>query len=112
MFRAIGELKARLQARFDANKSDLARFGSTVNQAFEAFVIAQVAAWFKNRHGWIVEVVNPLDDDEKQTFRLKFSTRGRPPRFVHSVHLATMATLKDRRPSSRCVPIRRAHAKQ
>lgn len=79
----VAQLKTRLRAFFDANRSDLSRFGSTVNQTFEAFVLAQVAAWFKNRPGWTVEVVNPVDEDGTETFRLKFSTRGRPGRYSY-----------------------------
>jgi hypothetical protein len=74
----VGTLKAQLQTFFDANRNDLSRFGSTVNQTFEAFVFAQVTTWFKARPGWSVEIVNPVDAQGQETFRLKFSTRGRP----------------------------------
>jgi hypothetical protein len=74
----VGTLRGRLQAFFDNNRNDLSRFGSTVNQTFEAFVFAQVITWFKVRPGWSVEVVNPLDEEGQERFRLKFSTRGRP----------------------------------
>lgn len=79
----VGTLRAKLQTFFDNNRNDLSRFGSTVNQTFEAFVFAQVATWFKVRPGWSVEVVNPVDQHGKETFRLKFSTRGRPGRYSY-----------------------------
>jgi hypothetical protein len=74
----VAELKSRLSTFFQANKSELSKFGNTVNQTFEAFVFAQVVAWFRARSEWTVEVINPTDKSGKETFRLKFSTRGRP----------------------------------
>ena len=79
----VAEVKSRLREFFQANKSDFSRFGSTVNQTFEAFVFAQVAAWFKARPEWTVKVVSPTDDNGVEKFRLKFSTRGRPARYSY-----------------------------
>ena len=56
----------------------MSRFGNTVNQTFEAFVVAQMIAWFKARPEWTVEIINPLNASAEPEFRLKFSTRGRP----------------------------------
>ena len=74
----VGELKRRLEKFFRTSTKELNRFGSTVNQTFEAFVFAQVVAWFKARPEWTVALVNPKGHDGKEVFRLKFSTRGRP----------------------------------
>lgn len=74
----LAELKSKLQTFFRTNQKELSQFGSKVNQTFEAFVLAQVAAWFRDRPGWTVEVVSPVGSDGKDSFRLKFSTRGRP----------------------------------
>lgn len=75
----ISKLKSDLSEFFEVNKAPLAIFGSTVNQTFEAFVFASVAAWYRER-GWQVELVHPAGHDN-QSLRLKFSTRGRPSNF-------------------------------
>lgn len=79
----VPKLKSRLEEFFDENRGDLSKFGSTVNQTFEAFVFAQVAAWFKAKPGWQVEVVNPQDEAGRESLRLKFSTRGRPANYSY-----------------------------
>jgi len=77
--------KQRLRDFFSRNRADIAAFGSTVNQTFEAFVFASVIEWYRSR-GWIVHIVNPIDQITKKTrFRLKFSTRGRPDNYSYAV---------------------------
>ena len=76
---AVAELKNRLHAFFGQQKKELNRFGSTVNQTFEAFVFAQVVGWYKTKPGWTVKMVNPKDQKtKKEIFRLKFSTKALP----------------------------------
>ena len=80
----VPELKKRLGEFFAQNKQEFSRFGTTVNQAFEAFVIAQVVGWYKTRLGWETKFIHPIDPETKQeVFRLKFSTRGRPAGYTH-----------------------------
>lgn len=55
----IAALRTRLDTFFGQRKRDINRFGSTVNQTFEAFVFAQVVEWYRARPGYSVEVVNP-----------------------------------------------------
>lgn len=81
----VPELKRRLQTFFIEQKREFNRFGSTVNQTFEAFVFAQVLGWYKER-GWSIRIVNPFDRDTKRyVFRLKVSTRGRPGGYSYAV---------------------------
>lgn len=79
----VGELTPRLNEFFTNNRSDLTRFGSTINQTFEAYVLAQTIAWFKSHPGWEVEIVSPLNEEGAPNFRLKFSTRGRPEGYTY-----------------------------
>jgi len=73
-------------ARFFRQKSkDLSKFGSTVNQTFEAYLFASTLSHYRQK-GWIVDVVNPLNRETKQRdFKLKFSTRGIPSNFSYAV---------------------------
>lgn len=81
----LAELKKRLTAFFDQQKPELNKFGNKVNQAFEAFVVAQAIGWYQAR-GWNVRIKNPIDEKtKKEVFRLKFSTRGRPAAYSHAV---------------------------
>ncbi len=83
-------IRAALAGFFSERKGEVGKFGSTVNQTFEAFVFAQVIEWYRER-GHQVEVVNPqapakgkktpFPNPPPATFRLKFSTRGRPDNY-------------------------------
>jgi hypothetical protein len=75
-------LTERLTAFFGAQKDDLAAFGRTVNQTFEAFVFAQVVSWYRHKK-WEVKLVPPKDKPAEY-IRLKFSTRGRPANYTHA----------------------------
>lgn len=77
-------LKGQLANFFNDSKGDLTKFGSTINQIFEAFVLASIASWYK-KNGWIVCAINPQspDKDKQKFFRLKFSTRGRPSNYTY-----------------------------
>jgi len=80
----VAELKQRLSSFFDSNHREFSRFGSTVNQTFEAFVLAQVVSWYRQQPGWTVEPRNPRNDEtNEEVFRLKFSTRGRPGNYSY-----------------------------
>jgi hypothetical protein len=75
-------LKLRLSNFFAQNRDSLSSFGSTVNQTFEAFVFAAVVAWYRQK-GWKATFVHPEGGEGQNTFRLKFSTRGRPSGYTH-----------------------------
>lgn len=70
----------RLETFFGTQHSNLAMFGSTVNQTFEAFVFSQVISWYRGE-GWTVTLVSP-PKSKPGTVSLKFSTRGRPARYT------------------------------
>jgi hypothetical protein len=108
----VDALKIRLAAFFNTRKQEFSRFGSTVNQTFEAFVLAQVISWYRAKPGWIVILKNPWDDETaKGIFRLKFSTRGRPASYSyahckspvqirHQLRVATRHHKQGQRPSA------------
>jgi hypothetical protein len=76
-------IRQMLAGFFDERHSDVTRFGSTVNQTFEAFVFAAVTRWYQAR-GWQTEFVHPGRRDEREaSVRLKFSTRGRPDNYTY-----------------------------
>jgi hypothetical protein len=77
-------LRGDLSSFFNDRRTDLTIFGSTVNQAFEAFVFASVTSWYRER-GWSTSFVHPTKaaSDGKPTLRLKFSTRGRPENYTY-----------------------------
>lgn len=76
-------LKERLKQFFASETKELSRFGRTVNQTFEAFVLAQVVGWYRTR-GWTTTLTNPAPSGGgKPVFRLKFSTRGRPGNYSY-----------------------------
>lgn len=79
-------LEKKLADFFESRGRDVSRFGSTVNQTFEAFVFAATLSWYRSR-GWSVTIIHPKldDDDNSKELRLKFSTRGRPGRYSHAV---------------------------
>lgn len=73
--------EVRLKEFFATERASLTRFGSTVNQTFEAFVFAAVLHLYKS-NGWRLDFNHPKGDDGKSVgLRLKFSTRGRPNRY-------------------------------
>jgi len=82
----VAATKRRLATFFRLSREDFSRFGSTVNQVFEAFVFAQVVLWYKQKAGWAVEIINPKPDGTATaaTVRLKFSTRGRPANYSYA----------------------------
>jgi hypothetical protein len=111
----VGRLTPQLSDFFDQNRGELSRFGTTINQTFEAYVIAQTIAWFKAQPDWTVEVISPRKDDGSPNFRLKFSTRGRPGSYTyvrctnsngeshqirHQLRVATRHHRNGRRPSA------------
>lgn len=86
-------LSAELDAFFEQKKPDLQRFGSTINQVFEAFVFAQMIAWHK-QDGWTCTFIHPPEprrtgqpapSSKTVSLRLKFSTRGRPSNYSYAV---------------------------
>jgi hypothetical protein len=78
-------IKARLSTFFEQKRRDLTRFGSTINQTFEAYVFAQVVSVYRAKQGWLVQLVHPRDElTGKETLRLKFSTRGRPANYSYA----------------------------
>jgi len=80
----VSALRTRLSGFFADQKTQIGTFGSRVNQVFEAFVFAQVVAWYKDAK-WSVAIVNPSDDSGKSVpLRLKFSTRGRPDNYSYA----------------------------
>src|ERR1700722_18421574 len=75
-------LKARLSRFFIQNRDSLGAFGRTVNQTFEAFVLAATAAWYQE-NDWNVQFIHPKSKDGSvKPLRLKFSTRGRPENYT------------------------------
>lgn len=90
----IDEKKAKsaLIKFFDDEREDLAVFGRTINQVFEAFVFAKVIQWYRD-HDWTTRIRNPWirvkrDDgsykDAEGPLKLKFSTRGRPSNYSYA----------------------------
>lgn len=78
-------VKSRLATFFAVKRKDFYLFGTTVNQAFEAFVFAQVVAWYKTRPKWSVELKHPPRKiPGPATLRLKFSTRGAPENYSYA----------------------------
>lgn len=78
-------VKTRLATFFDTKRKDFTQFGTTVNQAFEAFVFAQVVAWYRAQPKWSVELKHPARKTSGQdTLRLKFSTRGAPENYSYA----------------------------
>ena len=57
----------------------MSKFGNTVNQCFEAYVLASMVNWYKKNH-WTVTFVNPPG----HSIRLKFSTRGAPDHYTYA----------------------------
>jgi hypothetical protein len=91
----VSKLRSQLDTFFGHKKRDINRFGSTVNQTFEAFVLAQVVEWYRSQPNYTVHVVGPKRRKSRTqrsrqsaqpgppTFRLKFSTRGRPANYSY-----------------------------
>lgn len=76
-------IKRDLSSFFQLKRTDLSRFGQTVNQTFEAFVVVTLVRWYADR-GWKVQVVNPARGNKNQKgVRLKFSTRGKPNNYTY-----------------------------
>jgi len=75
------EIKNKIANFFDEKNSDLNKFGQTVNQVFEVFVLMSVVTWYRER-GWDIETVN---GDKEKRVKLKFSTRGRPNGYTYFV---------------------------
>lgn len=74
-------VKGRLDAFFRTKRRAFDRFGASVNQIFEAYVFASVAASYQ-ASGWQVSFVHPPSTKGKPSLlRLKFSTRGRPANY-------------------------------
>lgn len=78
-------LKERLAVFFGQSKKEVALFGQTVNQTFEAFVFAATVAWYNDRK-WTVRFIHPPKlGAVPATPKLKFSTRGRPGNYSYAV---------------------------
>lgn len=69
---------------FKKEKSTIYSFGSTVNQTFEAYILASVIDWYQKK-GWKISYHHPLNLDRKRHFRLKFSTRGAPGNYSYVI---------------------------
>lgn len=81
----VDSTKSDLAKFFREKSKDLSKFGSTVNQTFEAYLFASTLSHYREK-GWQVDVVNPLNrETKKRDFRLKFSTRGIPANFSYAV---------------------------
>ena len=78
-----GEIKT-LNKFFKKEKSTIYSFGSTVNQTFEAYVLAFVIKWYQNE-GWKITYRHPLDFGGRKYFKLKFSTRGTPRNYSYVI---------------------------
>ena len=80
----LDKVRLGLGAFFAEQRSEFTSFGTTVNQTFEAFVFAQVVAWYKSR-GWQVQITKVFDKKTKQDeFKLKFNTRGHPAGYSYA----------------------------
>jgi hypothetical protein len=81
----IPALQQSLTGFFAEERADLGRFGSTVNQTFEAYVFAETLSWYRNQK-WRVKLVHPLDEQKKRRkhCHLKFSTSGRPGNYTYA----------------------------
>ncbi|HCY77477.1 MAG TPA: hypothetical protein DHV28_16295 [Ignavibacteriales bacterium] len=77
------ETKESLKVFFKNEKAKLYSFGSSVNQTFEAYILAKVIDKFKN-DGFSVLVKNPKVEG-KEIFRLKYSTRGAPNKYTYVI---------------------------
>jgi hypothetical protein len=77
------ETQRQLADFFNQNRQSLTRFGTTVNQTFEAFVFASVIQWYRG-DGWTVELINPNRSHSEAPLRLKFSTRGAPDKYSYA----------------------------
>lgn len=76
---------ADLSGFFNQRARDLTKFGSTVNQTFEAYLFASTVSHYRQK-GWTVDIRNPVDKStKKEQFRLKFSTSGIPKNFSFAV---------------------------
>lgn len=81
----MASTKADLASFFLTRTKDLSKFGSTVNQTFEAYLFASTLSHYRE-DGWDVTVINPIDKVTKtHDFRLKFSTRGIPANYSYAV---------------------------
>jgi hypothetical protein len=76
-------IKRDLSSFFQSRRTDLSRFGQTINQIFEAFVLVTLVRWYRDR-GWKVRIVNPARGRKAQRgIHLKFSTRGKPNNYTY-----------------------------
>lgn len=71
-----------LRKFFSEEKPRLNSFGRMVNQTFEAYTFASTIKWYE-KNGWLVHIKNPKIRG-RQTFRLKFSTRGAPEKYSYA----------------------------
>jgi hypothetical protein len=113
-------LKERLSAFFTSRKDYVTRFGSTVNQTFEAFVFAALVAWYK-KNDWRPIIIHPTGESSSdQPISLKFSTRGKPSNYsyvsckkegreIHIRHQLRVATYyhdeKQTKPANLCLDV-------
>ncbi len=77
------EWKNKLAGLFAEHKADLTSFGLRVNQTFEAAIFAKTINWHKG-NGWSIRIKNPKRKG-KETFKLKFSTRGAPGKYTYAI---------------------------
>ena len=75
--------KRDLNNFFSDQKNETNDFGRTVNQTFEAHILAKTIKWYKT-NGWRVEIKNPIIN-KKEVFKLKFNTRGKPSNYSYIV---------------------------
>lgn len=77
------QAKADLRSFFRSERAKLNSFGSTVNQTFEAEVIAKVIKHYQHQ-GWNVRIENPLVNG-RRIFKLKFNTKGAPKGYSYAL---------------------------
>lgn len=114
----IDRTRRELASFFGQSHDEVVRFGSTVNQTFEAFVFAATLHWYRDRK-WTVTVIHPNGETSGMVV-LKFSTRGRPASYsygrcslngeeVHVRHQLRVATawhrLENRNPANVCLDV-------
>lgn len=78
------ETKELLSRFFKQEKASINSFGRSVNQTFEAYVLASVIEWYR-RSGWVIKFEMPRNSNGRQYFKLKFSTRGAPKKYTYIV---------------------------
>lgn len=80
------QTRDKIQGLLTSKKSEIAHFGSTINQVFEAFVFCATVTWY-GTNKWQVHIHNPDDPKTKKPSKLvkfKFNTRGKPSGYSYA----------------------------